>query len=77
MDSLLPGLTGWAQVNGRDEIAVPEKVKLDLEYLQKKSTLLDLKFFDDSNQGVQSRGDTTLTTALSKGNSQNGPKAGP
>ena len=43
VDSLLPGLTGWAQVNGRDEIAVPEKVKLDLEYLQKKSTLLDLK----------------------------------
>ena len=43
VDSLLPGLTGWAQVNGRDEIAVPEKVKLDLEYLQDKSTLKDLK----------------------------------
>ena len=43
LDCLTPGLTGWAQVNGRDEISVTDKVKLDLEYLQKKSMRLDLK----------------------------------
>ncbi len=40
---LLPGLTGWAQINGRDELPIPEKVKLDLEYLQQHSFLFDLK----------------------------------
>ena len=40
---LVPGLTGWAQVNGRDELPIPEKVKLDLEYLQRKSTLFDIR----------------------------------
>ena len=40
---LLPGLTGWAQVNGRDELPIPKKVELDFEYLQRKSFLLDLK----------------------------------
>ena len=40
---LLPGLTGWAQVNGRDELPVPEKVKLDLEYLQRQSLWFDIK----------------------------------
>jgi O-antigen biosynthesis protein WbqP len=40
---LLPGLTGWAQVNGRDELPIPEKVKLDAEYLQHRSFLLDLR----------------------------------
>lgn len=39
---LLPGLTGWAQVNGRDELPIPEKVKLDVEYLQRRSFLFDL-----------------------------------
>jgi O-antigen biosynthesis protein WbqP len=39
---LMPGLTGWAQVNGRDEIPIPQKVKLDVEYMQKKSFLFDL-----------------------------------
>jgi lipopolysaccharide/colanic/teichoic acid biosynthesis glycosyltransferase len=43
VESLVPGLTGWAQVNGRDEIAIPEKVKLDAQYLKKRSLLLDLK----------------------------------
>lgn len=37
-----PGLTGWAQVNGRDELPIPQKVKLDAEYLQKKSFGFDL-----------------------------------
>jgi O-antigen biosynthesis protein WbqP len=40
---LVPGLTGWAQVNGRDEVSVPEKVKLDAEYLARRSFLFDLK----------------------------------
>jgi len=40
---LLPGLTGWAQVNGRDELPIPEKVELDVEYLNRKSFLFDLK----------------------------------
>jgi O-antigen biosynthesis protein WbqP len=43
VDKLLPGLTGWAQINGRDELPIPIKVKLDVEYLQKQSFLLDVK----------------------------------
>ncbi len=40
---LQPGLTGWAQVNGRDELPIPEKVKLDFEYLQRRSFWFDLR----------------------------------
>jgi O-antigen biosynthesis protein WbqP len=40
---LVPGLTGWAQINGRDELPIPQKVKLDVEYLQRRSFLLDLR----------------------------------
>lgn len=40
---LIPGLTGWAQVNGRDELPIPEKVKLDVEYMQRQSFFLDIK----------------------------------
>ncbi len=40
---LLPGLTGWAQINGRDELPIPQKVALDLEYLKTKSLSLDIK----------------------------------
>lgn len=40
---LVPGLTGWAQVNGRDELPIPQKVQLDAEYLQRRSFLFDLK----------------------------------
>jgi O-antigen biosynthesis protein WbqP len=40
---LLPGLTGWAQINGRDELPIPEKVKLDVEYLQRQSLWFDIK----------------------------------
>ena len=57
VDSLLPGLTGWAQVNGRDKISVPDKVKLDLEYLQKKTTLLDLRILWMTAIKVFSRGE--------------------
>lgn len=41
--NLLPGLTGWAQVNGRDELQIDHKVDLDAEYLQRRSLLFDLK----------------------------------
>ena len=43
VDKLVPGLTGWAQVNGRDELPIPDKVKLDLEYMNNQTWLLDLK----------------------------------
>jgi O-antigen biosynthesis protein WbqP len=43
VDALIPGVTGWAQVNGRDELPIPEKVKLDEWYLKNRSTWLDLK----------------------------------
>ncbi|MGD9947253.1 MAG: sugar transferase [Desulfobulbus sp.] len=39
---LVPGLTGWAQVNGRDELPIPKKVQLDLEYLQRRSFRFDI-----------------------------------
>jgi O-antigen biosynthesis protein WbqP len=38
-----PGLTGWAQINGRDELPIPEKVRLDADYLRRQSLLFDLK----------------------------------
>ena len=41
--TLRPGLTGWAQVNGRDELSIPDKVALDVEYLQRRSFGLDLQ----------------------------------
>jgi O-antigen biosynthesis protein WbqP len=41
--TLVPGLTGWAQVNGRDELPIPEKVKLDLAYLQRQSLWFDIR----------------------------------
>jgi O-antigen biosynthesis protein WbqP len=43
VQELVPGLTGWAQVNGRDELPIPEKVKLDAEYLQRQSLLFDMR----------------------------------
>lgn len=42
IDRLAPGLTGWAQVNGRDELSIEEKVARDAEYLEKQSLLFDL-----------------------------------
>ena len=41
--ALVPGLTGWAQVNGRDELPIPQKVALDAEYLQRQGFLFDVK----------------------------------
>lgn len=40
---LLPGVTGWAQVNGRDELSIPSKVELDAEYLARRGFLFDLR----------------------------------
>jgi O-antigen biosynthesis protein WbqP len=42
VDELVPGLTGWAQVNGRDELPIPDKVKLDAEYLRRRSLSFDI-----------------------------------
>jgi O-antigen biosynthesis protein WbqP len=43
VDKLLPGITGWAQVNGRDELSISDKVELDVEYLNQQSFWLDIK----------------------------------
>jgi O-antigen biosynthesis protein WbqP len=43
VDALVPGLTGWAQVNGRDALSIPDKVQFDLQYLQKRSFTMDMK----------------------------------
>lgn len=43
VDRLVPGLTGWAQINGRDELPIPQKVALDVEYLRRQSLGFDLK----------------------------------
>lgn len=43
VDELVPGLTGWAQINGRDELSIDEKVRLDTEYLYRRSFVFDLR----------------------------------
>jgi O-antigen biosynthesis protein WbqP len=43
VDDLVPGLTGWAQVNGRDELPIPEKVRLEVEYLKRQSLGFDIR----------------------------------
>jgi O-antigen biosynthesis protein WbqP len=43
VQTLVPGLTGWAQVNGRDELPIAKKVELDLEYLRRRSFAFDLR----------------------------------
>ena len=43
VDALRPGITGWAQVNGRDELPIPAKVAFDREYLERQSPLFDLR----------------------------------
>lgn len=42
VDALVPGLTGWAQINGRDELPIPDKVALDAEYLDRRSLWFDI-----------------------------------
>lgn len=43
VDAIPPGLTGWAQINGRDELPIPDKVQLDVEYMKRQSFFFDLK----------------------------------
>ena len=43
VDSLLPGITGWAQVNGRDKLSIYDKVLFEIEYLENQSILFDMK----------------------------------
>ena len=43
VDALMPGLTGWAQINGRDELPIPQKVALDIEYLRRQSLIFDIQ----------------------------------
>ena len=55
VEALRPGLTGWAQVNGRDELPIPVKVALDREYLQRRSWGFDLKVLAMTVFGVIAR----------------------
>ena len=43
VDRLLPGVTGWAQVNGRDKLSIADKVALDIEYLHRRSFWFDIR----------------------------------
>jgi O-antigen biosynthesis protein WbqP len=52
VDKLKPEITGWLQINGRDEISIAEKVKLEQEYLYKKSFLLDIEIVIESFTNV-------------------------
>lgn len=45
VQTLIPGVTGWAQVNGRDELEIPDKVEFDRQYLQYRSVMFDIKIF--------------------------------
>jgi O-antigen biosynthesis protein WbqP len=57
VERLRPGVTGWAQVNGRDELAIPDKVRFDAEYLARASLLFDLRIIIETvKQALQSKG---------------------
>ncbi|MES2949242.1 MAG: sugar transferase [Pseudomonadota bacterium] len=56
---LLPGLTGWAQINGRDELPIPQKVALDREYSQRQSLGVDIKILFLTAWKVIMRSDVT------------------
>ena len=43
VEAIVPGLTGWAQINGRDDLPIPEKVALDVEYMERQSFLFDFR----------------------------------
>ncbi len=69
-NDVLPGLTGWAQINGRDELPIPVKAELDGYYVKHLSFLLDFKiFFRSATQIVRPRG-------VVEGE-QEGPRGGP
>jgi len=52
VDRLMPGITGWAQVNGRDELSLEEKVRFEKEYLEKRSLLMDIRIIIMTFTGV-------------------------
>jgi O-antigen biosynthesis protein WbqP len=56
---LVPGLTGWAQVNGRDELPIPQKVAFDTEYLRRKSIGFDIRILFLTLLKVIMRNDVT------------------
>ncbi|MDF2588730.1 MAG: sugar transferase [Anaerocolumna sp.] len=64
-NDVLPGLTGWAQINGRDELLIPEKAKLDGEYIKKMSFWFDLKCFFGTIKNVV-QGDGILEGGISE-----------
>jgi len=57
--TLVPGLTGWAQINGRDELPIPQKVALDIEYLQHQSFIFDIKIIVLTAKKVLARDNVT------------------
>ncbi|MDT8759717.1 sugar transferase [Sphingomonas psychrotolerans] len=59
VDTLRPGITGWAQINGRDELPIPVKVALDREYLDRQSVLFDLEIL--LRTAAKLLGDKTVT----------------
>lgn len=59
VDKLIPGLTGWAQVNGRDELSIPDKVDFDIYYLRHQTFLLDLQILKSTFQIVTKRSGIT------------------
>ncbi len=59
VSKLKPGITGWAQINGRDEISIPEKVKLEQEYLYRKSILFDFEIIIKTFTNVLFRKDVS------------------
>ncbi len=59
IDKLTPGITGWAQINGRDRISIPEKVNLDFEYLNRKSIVFDLLIIKSTILKVIGKNDIT------------------
>lgn len=65
-NDIIPGLTGWAQINGRDELEIPVKAKLDGEYVEKMSLLFDIKCFLGTIKSV----------LKSEGVQEGGPKIG-
>ena len=52
VDKLVPGITGWAQVNGRDELSLKEKVRYEREYLNRRSALMDVQIVIMTFTGV-------------------------
>jgi O-antigen biosynthesis protein WbqP len=59
VSKLKPGITGWAQINGRDEISMPEKVKLDQEYMFRKSWIFDIEILVKTFTNVLFRKDVS------------------